>query len=95
MSANEFIFGKVLSFKPQIYQKMNFLAGIFQSFWYQGKKSYFAEQLAVIASVLLLFKSIFSLLLKHNSRWILPKGVNLPRAKYSAMFVLIATATLC
>ena len=38
---------------------MNFFVGIFQSFWYQRKKSYFVENLSVIIFVLLLPKSIF------------------------------------
>ena len=54
MSAKSLIFSTAVSFLPQLYQKLNFFAGIFQSFWHQGKKSYFTEHLMVIAAVLLL-----------------------------------------
>ena len=55
------------------------------------------ECLSVIASVLLLSKSIFFSSLKSNLIQDLfsQRSVDLPRVKHSAMFVLIATVILC
>ena len=62
-------------------KNMNFFASIFQSFIHQ-EKNCFVEHISVIASVLLLSKSIFFLFFKNIIRdGFYQRGVDLPRVK--------------
>ena len=69
---------------------MNFFAGIFQSFWHQGKKGYFAAYLSVITSILL--QVDFLLFFKDIIRdGFYQRGEDLSGVKHLAMLALIAT----